>query len=758
MRVIQVALLAIILCAIQLITCFVISRNAIGVAYDGLYAQYGLYAKKFSDDLSATILDTNSNSDYDLEGSLNGNTITIQGYDFQVYDEARRQSIARGGDLFYTISEICKTDESSPYSGAYYIFAKVENDGSVSLKFKSLSTILALCNLGGFDDVAIVRGTSRIVTSYKGGGLLSGKLSDYDVELPEGDFSTTTVKIGVTDYVVSVYALGDTGSYIAGYSDFTQSKQTISTLTTRNTITILLICAMTLVILLFGVFVASGAGMFSRYSYRILTDAEGKIKKCDKAFKEDFPGVEEINEKVTRFDEYGTYAVKVSTSEGDSYLSCNAVRRNNGTVLLFAKKLEISIGDDINAQPKSSMEDVYNLMMRRNKNVFVGEINLTNLHNIKTMFGRPFSNRVRNAVLEKMQGKGLTVFEIDYYTIGILYVGNLKHLMQDLPEYMEYIGRPIQIDNDLVTIGVKGGCCISDKNQETRYFHYIIDCVEAALKRAISDKEHDYFVYDESQKKIYAKYLFKIDIKEMLKNDDFEMHYQPQYGLKEDRIIGFEALFRVKKRVEINASPFEIITYAERSGNMVPLGEFIFDTSMRFAKSVEGMGVTVSLNVSPVQLMQAGFVERFLQLYKKYDLKPGIICVEVTESFLMTTFDETVKKLEILKAHGICVHLDDFGTDYSSLLYLKKLPIDTIKVDKEFVADICENEYSQAITKLVLDLSHELNLSNICEGIETEEQLALLRSYGCDIIQGFIVGKAMDADTAREMIGTFKLK
>jgi EAL domain-containing protein (putative c-di-GMP-specific phosphodiesterase class I) len=244
----------------------------------------------------------------------------------------------------------------------------------------------------------------------------------------------------------------------------------------------------------------------------------------------------------------------------------------------------------------------------------------------------------------------------------------------------------------------------------------------------------------------------------MLKNDDFEMHYQPQYSLKEDKIIGFEALFRVKKRVELNAGAFEIITYAERSGNMVLLGDFIFDTSMKFAKTVENMGVTVSLNVSPVQLMQAGFVDRFLQIYRKYDIKPGVICVEVTESFLMTTFEETVQKLEILKKNGILVHLDDFGTDYSSLLYLKKLPIDTIKVDKEFVTDICENEYSKAITKLVINIAHELKLTSICEGIETYEQLEIVRSYDCDVIQGFIVGKAMEADVAREMITTFKLE
>jgi EAL domain-containing protein (putative c-di-GMP-specific phosphodiesterase class I) len=758
MRLIQVVVLALILCAIQLVTCFLISRNAVSVAYDGVYTQYSVYTRKFSDDFLSGLSEVEKSSDFDFQGSIAETKVTVDGKEYDVYDEARRQTLTTSGVAFFSINEICKTEVAESDKGTYAIFVYPDGDGTATLKFKSISYILSMCNAGGLDNVAVVRGTGRIVSTLNV-GVLSGNLSDYDVSLPTGgDNNTVTTKIGVTDYVVSVYALGDTGAYIASFSDFTSSKTAISHLERQNITTTLLICAFTLLILIFGVFVASGAGMFSRYAYRIIVNADGKIIKSDRSFKEDFPDADEIREKVTRFDEYGTYAIKISTSEGDSFLSCNAKRRNDGTVLLFAKKLDIPIGDDISLQPKNSMEDIYNLMMRRNKNVFVGEIKITNLRNIKTMFGRAFSNKVRSVIMSKLQEKNLIVCEIDYYTMGILYAGNLKHFMQDLPDIFAYINRPVQIDNDLVTVGVKGGCCVSDKNQETRFFSYIIDYVEAALKRATSDKEHDYFIYDESQKKIYAKYFFKIDIKQMLKNDDFEMHYQPQYSLKEDKIIGFEALFRVTKRVELNAGAFEIITYAERSGNMVLLGDFIFDTSMKFAKTVENMGVTVSLNVSPVQLMQAGFVDRFLQIYRKYDIKPGVICVEVTESFLMTTFEETVQKLEILKKNGILVHLDDFGTDYSSLLYLKKLPIDTIKVDKEFVTDICENEYSKAITKLVINIAHELKLTSICEGIETYEQLEIVRSYDCDVIQGFIVGKAMEADVAREMITTFKLE
>jgi EAL domain-containing protein (putative c-di-GMP-specific phosphodiesterase class I) len=233
------------------------------------------------------------------------------------------------------------------------------------------------------------------------------------------------------------------------------------------------------------------------------------------------------------------------------------------------------------------------------------------------------------------------------------------------------------------------------------------------------------------------------------------MEYQPQYNIKDERIEGFEALFRVKKSWNVNVDTFSFITYAERTGAMVQLGEFIFETGMRFAKKLEGKDVSVSLNVSPVQLMQAGFTENFLRLYKKYDLKACSICVEITESFLMANFQETLKKLEILNNNGIKVHLDDFGTEYSSLLYIKTLPISTIKIDKEFIRDITKNNESQAVIKFITNIANLLNLTTICEGVETVEEFEMVKALGGDTIQGWLIGKSMKDDDALKIVDTF---
>ena len=241
----------------------------------------------------------------------------------------------------------------------------------------------------------------------------------------------------------------------------------------------------------------------------------------------------------------------------------------------------------------------------------------------------------------------------------------------------------------------------------------------------------------------------------MLQNGDFYLEYQPQYSLSQDRIIGFEALFRVNRRVQINVGIQDIINYAEQSGHMVTLGDFIFRTGMQFAKSIEGMGVSISLNVSLVQLMQTGFVDNFLNIYRSLELKPGSISVEVTESYLMQTLDETLEKLNVLRANGIDIHLDDFGTQYSSFSYLKSLPISTIKIDQSFVRDVHKNEYSRLIIKTIVDISRNLKLDTICEGVETPQQMALVKSFGCDVIQGYAISRSVGDEKAREMITNY---
>ena len=176
------------------------------------------------------------------------------------------------------------------------------------------------------------------------------------------------------------------------------------------------------------------------------------------------------------------------------------------------------------------------------------------------------------------------------------------------------------------------------------------------------------------------------------------------------------------------------------------------EESMRIAKLLEQYNIEVSLNVSPVQILQAGFVNELVELAKQYEVDPNNIALEITETFLMENFDAVNAKLKLLQGYGFKIHLDDFCTGYSSMLYLKELPINSIKIDKEFTRFLNTDSYSRAIVNKLAALANSLELEIIVEGVEDEKQLAFLTKNGCNIIQGFLVSKAVPFNSLVELI------
>ena len=154
--------------------------------------------------------------------------------------------------------------------------------------------------------------------------------------------------------------------------------------------------------------------------------------------------------------------------------------------------------------------------------------------------------------------------------------------------------------------------------------------------------------------------------------------------------------------------------------------------------------------------MQTGFVDNFLKIYRSFDLQPGSISVEITESYLVSDIGASLKKLNVLRSNGIDIHLDDFGTGYSSFNYLSVLPISTIKIDQSFVRDILDNHVDRLITKTIVDICKNLKLASICEGVEKPNQLELVRELGCDIIQGYVISRSVGDEVARDMIEHYK--
>ena len=197
---------------------------------------------------------------------------------------------------------------------------------------------------------------------------------------------------------------------------------------------------------------------------------------------------------------------------------------------------------------------------------------------------------------------------------------------------------------------------------------------------------------------------------------------------------------------------------AERSGCIVDLGEFIYNKCMDFAATIQDYGISVSINISPIQFMQAGFCEKFLEEYNKRNLKANSIHVEILESTIIYSLDDVIKKLNILRKNHIAVEVDDFGVAYSCMSYLKNLPINTLKIDMGFIKGIVESEPDRLLVKNMINITKDLKLECVAEGVETKEQLDVLKKLNCDIIQGYYYSKALPREQVIEYINKMNKK
>ncbi len=638
------------------------------------------------------------------------------------------------------------------------IDTSIENENS-----PVLAQIKAQYNYdSNFDDYIIFSDSGRIIDGGELG--LSGKLSNYSLNYNVSE----KVTINGTLYVFAPSALGNSGYRIGCLKDFSAQQKVIDNIL-GNMVATLVIAGVLIVAAGVGLaYLLNSRSKADKFKYKITVDKSGKILHANSAFKHEFSATSKIVDP-DKLDSKAMSLVSLSGNYGDKLVAMRMTSQPNRSIVYGADivnadsfiQSEDAVGEfDSDGKTTASLSKVFENFTLKGKRTLLGILYISSLDRIKTLFGKQMATDIQRIILKKSREKFTHAYELDFAYIGVTYPDGKKLdiLLADIEDILRYINAPIKMDDNLFTVDVKSGFAMCDASMNPLNFEHAYKAAEAARQRVMDTKIADYIIYHESQRKLYEKYFITYDIKQMLAEGAFEMEYQPQYNIKEERIEGFEALFRVKKSWNVNVDTFSFITYAERTGAMVQLGDFIFDTGMAFAKKLEGKNVSVSLNVSPVQLMQAGFTENFLKLYKKYNLKPRSICVEITESFLMTNFNETLKKLDILTANGIDVHLDDFGTEYSSLLYIKKLPISTIKIDKEFVKDVLTSKESQAIIKFITNIAKLLNRTTICEGVETTQEFDMLNYLGCDTIQGWLIGKSMKPDDALKIVDTFDYK
>ncbi|MDR3599524.1 MAG: EAL domain-containing protein [Desulfosporosinus sp.] len=233
-------------------------------------------------------------------------------------------------------------------------------------------------------------------------------------------------------------------------------------------------------------------------------------------------------------------------------------------------------------------------------------------------------------------------------------------------------------------------------------------------------------------------------LRKALINNEFILHYQPQYSAKTEKIRGFEALIRWNSPELGFLNPLEFIPIAEESGLIIEIGEWVLNTASSVCQKFQakcGYDLIMAVNISAIQLRQRRFYEIVLKAIKSSGLKPTSLELEVTESIFIDSYNNVANELRNLKELGVRIALDDFGTGYSSLSYLRKLPITLLKIDKAFVQEIDSLNPYKDLTESIISLVHKLNIETMAEGVETLEQLNYLIKAKCDHLQGYYLGK-----------------
>lgn len=382
-------------------------------------------------------------------------------------------------------------------------------------------------------------------------------------------------------------------------------------------------------------------------------------------------------------------------------------------------------------------------------------IDIIDMERYKVMFGQSFYDQLKINFSKRLNNifNGMVYQSSDTrFLIFTRETTITKFLTTELDKYASLISAPIRVETQFLILEFKGGHSKTFLAKERPLLETMLNQARLALTAATESAGRSIVgYYDTLMHGDSVKYENRDAVLELLESDMLTLNYQPQQNLHTGAIVGFEALIRPKKK--LNMPILNFIEHAERNGSIIELGNFVYRTAMTFAKKLENTDVIVAMNVSPVQLMQEGFVSTFLHFYKSFDLRPHSIAIEITESFLMSNYNRVLKILNMLNSEGVDIHLDDFGTVYSSMLYLKRLPISTIKIDREFIRDINFNGYSKMVVGIIAQSATHLKLKSIAEGVETGEQAETLRELKCDIIQGYHVGRAMEDTVALQLLG-----
>ena len=364
-----------------------------------------------------------------------------------------------------------------------------------------------------------------------------------------------------------------------------------------------------------------------------------------------------------------------------------------------------------------------------------------------------FTKRVQQAIV----GDNIfTRYGGDEFLLTFQHLKNQKEVVKSAVDIVKLLNKPFLIDDMEIYITASIG--ISFFPSDGQEIEELIQKADKAMYFAKHNGRNQYaFYFDDLTRDSKRELLLEVELRKAVQAKDLIVHYQPKVSLDTKEILGVEALVRWEHEQLGSVSPVEFIPLAEDTGLIIPLSELIIEKVCLDILEWRTLGMsdfTVSINIASVHFQQDDFIDRINDIIMQYNCSPQQLELELTERTIMKDSNSIISKLLKLQSKGFKLSIDDFGTGYSSLSYLNQFPINYLKIDRSFIEHMITLKDKQAIVESIILMAHRLNIKVVAEGVETTEQVEILKEMNCDIIQGYYYSKPIPS---KELMDFFEL-
>jgi len=361
---------------------------------------------------------------------------------------------------------------------------------------------------------------------------------------------------------------------------------------------------------------------------------------------------------------------------------------------------------------------------------------------------------VTRSEMEARQGTNLARLGGDEFTILIPDLERVEHALNVAHRVKDAMRRPFIIEGNEIFVTASIGISLFPEDGDD--CTSLLKFADTAMYHAKNCGKNNAKLYSSSlTMQIMSHVKLEVGLRRALQNDELYLLYQPQLDVRTNEIVGVEALVRWRHAERGIVSPTEFIPLAEDTGLIVPIGEWVLRTACIQARNWQKLArrpVRMAVNLSAKQFKDENLSQIVLSALHDTGLDPRLLELELTEGTLMDDALATLATLEQLRGIGVYLSIDDFGTGYSSMNYLKRFDVRALKIDRSFISGLPQDSENAAITRAIIAMAHGLKMVVVAEGVETGEQLGMLEEYGCDLVQGFYLGRPAPADTVTGML------